>query len=102
MNQAVEVRCGAELLTPYDERHLTVKVARGEGADSAGVFPLVGDPCAQDDQRRVHGGLAVFEAHALGPRPVCCRQREASEKGGVGESGAFMSPFDIYTNRYAL
>lgn len=56
--------CLREALTPYDEGHLVVKVAGGEGADSAGVNPLVGDICAHDDQRRVVGGLAALEAHA--------------------------------------
>lgn len=63
-------------LTPYDERHVIVKVARGEGADSAGVFPLVWDLCAHDDQRRVHGGFIAFKAHTLRPRPKRCRQRD--------------------------
>lgn len=65
-----------ERLTPYDERHFIVKVARGEGADSAGVFPLVRDIGVHDDQRRVHSGFAGFKAHTLSPHPKRCRHRD--------------------------
>lgn len=50
-------------LTPHNEPHPTVEVAKREGADAADVSPLVGHLSAHDDQRRVHDGVAVLEAH---------------------------------------
>lgn len=68
-------------LTPYDERHLTVKVARGEGADVADILPLIRDLRVHDNQRWVHCGFAAPKAHTSRPRPKCCRQGRAEKVG---------------------
>lgn len=68
-------------LTPHGEPHLFIEVAQGVGADLADVAALVGQLGGGDDQRRVHGGVAVFEAHAARPRPERCKTKNMNKNG---------------------
>lgn len=47
----------------------------------AGVFPLISELCVHDDQRRVFGGVAAFEAHTSRPCPKRCMQKGEDIKG---------------------